>query len=141
MGYTHYFQLHEEPTVTRWNSFINGVNQLIEESDVPVLAKADENRVLIEGVGANAHETFYIERGSIRWNFCKTALKPYDELVTAVLILARYTFDSFSLSSDGEWSNWLLGRDLFTRVFNLEPANGTVFGNQEHTYEWKLENA
>ena len=141
MGYTHYFQLHEEPTVTRWNSFINGVNQLIEESDVPVLAKADENRVLIEGVGANAHETFYIERGSIRLNFCKTALKPYDELVTAVLILARYTFDSFSLSSDGEWSNWLLGRDLFTRVFNLEPANGTVFGNQEHTYEWKLENA
>jgi hypothetical protein len=141
MGYTHYFQLHEEPTPTRWESFTRGVNQLIDESDVPVLAKTDENRVLIEGVGENAHETFYIERGSIRWNFCKTARKPYDELVTAVLILARYTFDSFSLSSDGNWSDWVLGRELFTRVKRLEPAEDTVFGNQEHKYDWDLENA
>jgi len=141
MGYTHYFQLHEEPTPTRWEAFTKGVNQLVEESETPVLARTDENRVLIEGIGANAHETFYIERGSIRWNFCKTAQKPYDELVTAVLILARYTFDPFSLSSDGEWNDWLLGRELFTRVFYLQPAEDTVFGNQQHEYDWKLENA
>lgn len=141
MGYTHYFQLHEEPTPTRWESFTRGVNQLVNASNVPVLAKTDENRVLIEGIGKDAHETFYIERGSIRWNFCKTAQKPYDELVTAVLILARYTFDSFSLSSDGTWSDWALGRELFTRVKRLEPAEGTVFGNQAHKYDWDLENA
>jgi hypothetical protein len=141
MGYTHYFQLHSEPTQTRWQSFTSGVNSIIKASDVPLETEITDSRIVLNGIGADSHETFYIQKGDIKWNFCKTAQKDYDEVVTAILILARYVFLDFSLSSDGTWNDWRIGRELFAKAMYLEPAEGAVFGNQEHVYEWKLENA
>ena len=141
MGYTHYFQLHSEPTQTRWQAFTNGVTSIINASDVKLESEVTDSRIILNGVGKDSHETFYIEKGSVRWNFCKTARKDYDEVVTAILILARYVLSDFSVSSDGTWNDWRIGRELFARAMYLEPAEGTVFGNQEHIYEWKLENA
>jgi len=141
MGYTHYFQLHSEPTQTRWQTFTSGVNSIIKTSNVSLELEITDSRIALNGIGKDSHETFYIQRGDITWNFCKTAHKDYDEVVTAILILARYLFPDFSLSSDGDWSEWETGRELFTRAMYLEPAEGTVFGNQDHKYEWKLENA
>jgi hypothetical protein len=141
MGYTHYFQLHNEPTQTRWQSFTSGVSSIIRTSNVQLEAEVTDSRIVLNGIGADSHETFVIEKGSVRWNFCKTARKDYDEVVTAVLILARYVFPDFSLSSDGTWEEWRTGRELFTKAMYLEPTEGTVFNNQDHEYEWKLENA
>ena len=141
MGYTHYFQLHNEPTQTRWDTFTSGVNSIIKASPVRLEKEVTDSRVVLNGIGANSHETFYIQKGDIKWNFCKTARKDYDDVVTAILILARYVFPDFSLSSDGDWSEWSRGRELFTKAMYLEPAEGTVFGNKDHVYEWKLENA
>jgi hypothetical protein len=141
MGYTHYFQLHSEPTQTRWQTFTSGVNSIIKASEIPLETTITNSRIALNGIGKDSHETFYIQRGDITWNFCKTARKDYDEVVTAILILARYLFPDFSLSSDGEWNEWRIGRELFARAMYLEPSEGTVFGNQDHAYEWKLENA
>jgi hypothetical protein len=141
MGYTHYFQLHSEPTQTRWDTFTSGVNSIIRTSEVPLEAEITGSRVILNGIGEDSHETLFIQKGDIKWNFCKTAQKDYDEVVTAILILARYVFPDLSLSSDGDWNEWRMGRELFTKAMYLEPTEGTVFGNKNHVYEWKLENA
>ncbi len=46
----------------------------------------------------------------LNFNFCKTAYKPYDLLVTAFLIIAKhYLKDSFKVSSDGTNNDWFDG--------------------------------
>ena len=61
------------------------------------------------------HETFYLERREYKdfsrsntFSFCKTARKPYDLLVCAVLILIHtYAPESRYISSDGNADDWL----------------------------------
>ena len=75
-----------------------------------------------------AHETFYWagipthpkhrEGESQYFNFCKTAMKPYDAVVTAILIRAKSIYGScVSISSDGEWQDWQAGREMYETVF------------------------
>jgi hypothetical protein len=75
-----------------------------------------------------AHETFYwagIPTQS-EWRkdepdffeFCKTAYKPYDAVVTAILIRAKSIYGScVRISSDGEWHEWQAGRDMYEAIF------------------------
>jgi hypothetical protein len=75
-----------------------------------------------------AHESFYwagIPTQS-EWRkddpdffeFCKTAYKPYDAVVTAILIRAKTIYGScVRISSDGEWSEWQAGRDMYEAIF------------------------
>jgi hypothetical protein len=75
-----------------------------------------------------AHETFYwagIPTQS-EWRkddpdffeFCKTAMKPYDAVVTAILIRAKSIYGScVRISSDGEWHEWQAGRDMYEAIF------------------------
>lgn len=52
------------------------------------------------------------------FDFCKTAMKPYDAVVTAILIRAKTIYGScVSISSDGGWSDWNEGRNLYEAVF------------------------
>lgn len=77
-----------------------------------------------------AHETFYWEGiptiqewrkdEPMTFDFCKTAYKPYDVVVTAILIRAKYIYGScVEVSSDGDWESihWAYGRELYERVF------------------------
>ena len=44
---------------------------------------------------------------NVGFEFCKTAYKPYDLIVTAVLSLAKYYFkDDIDIGSDGGNSDW-----------------------------------
>jgi len=85
-----------------------------------------------------AHETFYwagIPNQS-EWridddenfSFCKTAYKPYDAVITAILIRAKVIYGScVRISSDGDWDSnpnfpdgygsWAKGRELYETVF------------------------
>jgi len=76
-----------------------------------------------------AHETFYWagipthpkhrEGEPEFFSFCKTAYKPYDAVVTAILIRAKHIYGScVSISSDGNWQDWQAGRELYERVFS-----------------------
>jgi len=52
------------------------------------------------------------------FEFCKTAYKPYDAVVTAVLIRAKEIYGTVvEIYSDGNWDEWRAGRDLYERVF------------------------
>ena len=129
MGYTHYYQQGSIPTPALFQSFTSHVSELIEMAwDIQLDVSIEPDFLSINGVGDEEHETFVIRREDLTWDFCKTARKPYDSVVTAVLILARYTFPDFHLSSDGAWKEWEDGQDLFSRVMFLEPAEATVFG-------------
>ncbi len=47
---------------------------------------------------------FFIQRESAKWDFCKTAEKPYDALVVGCLKICRAVApECFSLSSDGSF--------------------------------------
>lgn len=135
MGYTHYYQQHETITPEAWAVIVRNITQLIEQAwDTELEIEITDNYISINGVGAQAHETFTLHRTDTRWEFCKTAQKGYDRVVTAILILMRYTYPSFSVSSDGSWGEWEHGRELFTDAFYLEPSEATVFGNANHIH-------
>lgn len=77
----------------------------------------------INGSGDAGHETFLMrEHFSENANdFCKTARKPYDTVVTACLIvLAHYLGDAFEVSSDGDSRYWQDGLMLARQVTKLK---------------------
>jgi hypothetical protein len=52
------------------------------------------------------------------FDFCKTNYKPYDAVVTAILIRAKHIYGScVSVSSDGNWDEWAAGRMMYELVF------------------------
>lgn len=56
--------------------------------------------------------------GAMVFDFCKTAEKPYDEVVTAILIRAKHHYGtSVEITSDGVWSEWSPGAFLCVELF------------------------
>lgn len=132
MGYTHYYQQGSIPSQALFDNFTYHVSELLEMAwDIDLDISIEPDYLSINGVGDESHETFIIRRKDLTWDFCKTARKPYDAVITAVLILARYTFPDFSVSSDGDWEDWSIGREIFTSVIHLEPTQETVFAKIE----------
>lgn len=121
MGFTHYFEKTEKLNQSTWNVAIEDVRKVLEvrkdlicrEYDSPdVPYECDSEHIRFNGKGDEGHETFLVKRDTsdYNWNFCKTARKPYNEVVEACLtILAHYFKDDFKVSSDGEWNEWLEG--------------------------------
>lgn len=80
------------------------------------------------GVGEYSHETFRWDSlptlnkwddpdGSV-FACTKTAHKPYDAVVTAILVRAKLIYeDAVRISSDGEWNEWIAGRRLYLSTF------------------------
>jgi hypothetical protein len=87
-----------------------------------------EGEFSFNGIDDMSHETFTWKAlpTQVEWrkdepeifDFCKTAMKPYDAVVTAILIRAKEIYGScVSISSDGNWSEWQDGRELYEAVF------------------------
>ena len=53
------------------------------------------------------------------FEFCKTAQKPYDKYVVAMLIAVAQITDSISVSSDGDQEDWLEGLQLYVERCTL----------------------
>jgi hypothetical protein len=88
--------------------------------------------------GDLSHETFRWEANPVQpewrkdeilhFDFCKTNQKPYDAVVTAILIRAKVIYGKLlQVGSDGEWTGdplswgtWASGRALYEEVFNIE---------------------
>ena len=131
MGYTHYWNFIEEPSREKFIEFAEGVKQLVATAQEAGIEIADEeygdDKIVFNGVGANAHETFFVSADGVDFNFCKTAQKPYDTAVTASLILAKKIFGAnIKISSDGDWSEWESGQLLYESVYNIQPESVLV---------------
>lgn len=137
MGYTHYWYMKKDKKVSnkKWNKLTRDVKLLLDGS--PILERAKQrykalgylyndltitdNEIRYDG----GHETFILERKPIRnswrhtypnkeeemvFNFCKTARKEYDGLVTATLLLAKHHLgDEIKIKSDGDEQEWAEG--------------------------------
>lgn len=120
MGYTHYWKFDTLPVIPVEarvvlkeildTAYADGLIQY--ESDVQKEPVVTEAEIRFNGVGDNGHETFHFdihedyraEDGKV-FACCKTAEKPYDEIVMKVLITLKYFLeDGLNVASDGLFS-------------------------------------
>lgn len=128
MGFTHYFGGHAKShPQKKWDAFIKDCRKLyknmpehslsagghysneplllcgVSDSDAPEFSK---DRILFNGCGDLGHETFHLSRKASEGDFCKTARKPYDLMVTACLVLYKAYFPKVGIGSDGDIADW-----------------------------------
>lgn len=125
MGYTHYWTVKRtiQPgvfgevaeDVKALAAAFNASGQRLSEQDGPIFSTEE---IIFNGKEPDDYETFVLTPKASDFEFCKTQFRPYDALVCAALIAAKHHIrDGISVRSDGEWSEWDDGRDLYRQVF------------------------
>lgn len=121
MGYTHYWEGMAEATP----ELLGQINAVIEKSGVKIAGgfgegepEVNEGRVWINGSVEldEDYETFLLDFYDASWTFCKTAYRPYDAVVVAILILTADANPGFSWSSDGNAADHAAGQALADAV-------------------------
>jgi hypothetical protein len=114
------------------NRLIEARKSILVSPDLPESRagslKLSPTNVDFNGIGDDAHEPFvfpYVFPDHTSFNFCKTQWKPYDEVVTACLIVARDHFSPsvLEISSDGSWDDWRSGAKLYASVLGRTARN------------------
>jgi hypothetical protein len=102
----------------------------MQEAGLPPLL--DGEHIVFNGIGDDAHEDFRFP-GALGFNFTKTQWKPYDEVVTAALIVARahFSVEELEIKSDGDWEAWTPGRRLYEKTFARPAPNALVATSQQ----------
>lgn len=122
IGYTHYWQptTRIEPSdFARLSALAAEVAsniwatkedlELAYEYDEPEKDPAfEEDLIRFNGVGSEGHETFLLTPSMTGFQFCKTAQKDYDVVVTAVLCLYAFLTGT-AVTSDGTYEDWIEG--------------------------------
>lgn len=125
MGYTHYWHVAKDINDSQWQTFTDFVRDAIKADGTPVAREYDDpasppaitdELVAFNGIGADGHETFFVDRAQSGFSFCKTARKPYDTLVVACCIAGKDSGVFKYWSSDGDDEDHEAGRELFERV-------------------------
>ena len=127
MGYTHYWRQRRDFTDSEWAS-ITAIANAIVKHEAEYLdhdpasdecANVNDTHIRLNGIGDDSHETFLLTRAKEAkpeyadqadydatgaFSFCKTAQKPYDSAVLAILLAAEhYAPAAIVVSSDGDW--------------------------------------
>lgn len=101
------------------------------------LPQIDDKTISFNGLGPDLdHETFMFDAkrsmpydnapaDRLGWAFCKTARKPYDVVVTAVLTYLAADW-GFEVSSDGDVPDWDLGVKLAEEALGREFSNPLI---------------
>ena len=111
MGYTHYYPQHRDFAPHEWAELTAVFRSMLATlpahsasaggyyADQPLVIRGGDGVGEPDGHGrvinfngdeatGMAHETFYLSRTGRHFQFCKTARKPYDLVVCAVLLAA-----------------------------------------------------
>ncbi|CDM29253.1 hypothetical protein PROQFM164_S01g003065 [Penicillium roqueforti FM164] len=84
--YTHYYAIlgWDTPEWQKaWAQLIEDIPKIIKEGRVPLTGS--EKGINLNGVGEDAYEQFILCKPG-QWTFCKTAERPYDVVVTSILL-------------------------------------------------------
>lgn len=121
MGHTHSYEILSEISKPAWNRFLTDAQKIIEQSGIALTGDEDnpqappilnENEIEFNGIGENGCEVFRLFP-TPKYFFCKTNLRNYDLVVTAVLVAAKHHFGKkIRVSSDGEPLEWEAGLRL-----------------------------
>lgn len=120
MGYTHYFENMKRPLTRKEVSVIK---EIIVTSDVEIVggsgkdgtkAKVTSKEINLNGLNEDSHEDFTLGAKDF-CGFCKTAEKPYDVVVVAILhYLSQQSV--LTWSSDGDEEDHFDGMCLVKKV-------------------------
>jgi hypothetical protein len=121
MGYTHYWEPSTPTDAKTWERFTRIVDRIKEKAGVELDDESGPERVFLNGIGEDSHETFVIGRETTGFNFCKTARKPYDSVVVGCLEAAK-RLGMFDWSSDGSGDEHADGIALCEEAMSTVPA-------------------
>ena len=129
MGFSHYFEQLKPAEPAAWQAICDDFRKMMatallsqplpiqredEDGGQPLV---DDTYIVFNGIGNNGHETMVLQRDGKGFQFCKTARKPYDRVVTALLILADFhSPNTWLVTSDGEPDDWQEGLELARTV-------------------------
>ena len=138
MGYTNHWYF-ETITPSQWAQLAERTRHIVSEAaekgivlthefDTETAPYIGKDFIRFNGLGYDGHETFYFERESSGFNFCKTNRKPYDAAVVAVLLAAERIVPSFAWKSDGRFGGdeHLNGVDLLIKATESQLLNHGV---------------
>lgn len=123
MGYTHYTNSMERELT---KEEVGVINKIIKTSGVKIVGGSGEagtkplvvsGGVNLNGVGDDSHESFNLEFGA-EGDFCKTARKPYDVVVVAILTYLAAQ-GVLTWSSDGDKEDHIAGGELLNKVLGV----------------------
>ena len=151
MGYTHYWSHDKAIEDDVWNKIAKEAMVVARKSSARIqyeyddesLPCFDSQQVRFNGVDDEGHETFQLTPDPISFAFCKTAVKPYDTIVVAILIIAKHHCPSFSWRSDGEPQEMQDSLDLLRScslpyVVNMEGCEDNLLEHDDEP-EFSLE--
>jgi len=140
MGFTHYWYRNEHLNPTEFAAAVADCKKVCDACTVEIAFDLDEpllapvfsvDLIRFNGIGEDGHETFYIplnfdndyrrtdDEGRL-FAFCKTARKPYDDVVTACLIVFQHHLNgAFLVKSDGDFGEWKEGREICQQVLGF----------------------
>ena len=135
MGYTVFWSQKRPFTMQEWGdiraSAINMFNRLkqVKGGDGTGRPCIDNTDIIFNGDGSKEedHETFRLEKNGNGFNFCKTARKPYDRFVKAMLVVANYFAPgALEVTCDGDdepdcWTEGVRIAEIYAK-----PANDTL---------------
>lgn len=133
MGYTHYFPQQRAFTDDEWNKLCEAARRYIDvaKNDLGIIVQRDydddaepeinDDHIWFNGVGDDAHETFYITKEKMDdFNWCKTELKPYDLVVGLILLSAhKIAPNALKITSDGQWDEWIRIREAYESITGI----------------------
>jgi microcompartment protein CcmK/EutM len=136
MGYTHYWERrsgvdHDAAKFADFARVAAIVVELATKRGIKIGDALGEGkpyeingqRIALNGVGAESHESFVIARGSSEFSgsdFCKTNEKPYDVVVVAILVLYKHLFPDVVFSSDGDLADLQAGLALVREALGVD---------------------
>lgn len=133
MGYTHYWNVPDDDAYDEaWPQIVEDTRKIAEAVAQRGIVLAnwngngtptiDNGTISFNGDGAtdNDYETFQLDppgSGASDFGGCKTARRPYDLAVTAVLVRVNMLVPSFTISSDGGDEGFAEARELLAELF------------------------
>jgi len=119
MGHTHYFPQAKHATQAQWKAITDEFKKLMaaalitqalpiqREEDSASEPLIDKDQIIFNGIEDDGHETMILERIGHGFQFCKTAHKPYNAAVIALLLIAdKHAPGVWEIASDGDTPEW-----------------------------------
>lgn len=134
MGYTHYWN-HRGVSADQWTELCADARRIIKAAGVPIAGAngagrpvINESQIALNGVRPEDWcESFYVTPSATSFEFTKTGYRPYDVVVSTILLRAALTIPGFAINSDGTWDEWQPARDLYATVFGQAAPDEPVF--------------
>ncbi|KAJ6019690.1 hypothetical protein N7522_001757 [Penicillium canescens] len=139
MGYTHYYNVNNWDSPewrAAWRQLIEDVPEIIQEAGVPLTGMYTPEDIItpvlvdlergigLNGIGDDGHETFRLCKPG-EWSFCKTARKPYDIVVSCIILRAwKLAPLHIGVGSDGDYDDWEPARALYAKLWPGEDVEG-----------------